>query len=366
MTRLKKQLLSAMVCLVLSCPVFFSAAPGSEDGADPALQEKADQIFRAVDETVMHLNSGVCLVTLVKDSREHTFRLTFDYAAGLYLCETDFLSRLLITPDHYYLFSYSEGTLRASVNEFPGNEYDSARVPFDVLDARSVLGWNPHGGNHLFDYQLRSPFHRGFLDWRVTACEEQPGGQIRVTMAKEYSRNYFATQEFDVDPDRGNTISRIAVEHKSKGRTVFRQNQDFRWRQINETWVPVARRYQQQILEDGDCRDFESEWQIEWFQVNTPLSPALFDPETIRTALEKGAPAYIEEHRVPASPDKDPSSSDQGPPFPVKSKKHAPPSEGELLAGLLGRIVLISLGVFLILFSVWLRWSKKRRRGETG
>lgn len=349
MTEIPRRLALTLFFLQLSCTVFFSAASASEEEPDPALQEKADQIFRAVDETIMHLNSGVCLVTVAGGWREHTYRLTFDYAAGLYLCETDFLSRLLITPEHYYLFSYSEGTLRASVSEFPAEEYDTAYSPFPVLDARSIF---QGGGYRVFDYQRRSPIHRGFQDWRAAASEEHPGGQIWVTMAKEYARDYFAAQEFDIDPERGNTVSRFERVDKQKGRVLARKTVDVQWSQMNGTWVPAVCRCQVQVPEDPDFVDTDSEYRIEWFQVNTPLSPALFNPETIRTALEKGAPAYIEEHRVPASP----AEPERLP------AKHAPPGEGELLAALAVRILLISLGVLLILISVWRRIREKGRK----
>ena len=287
---------------------------------DPALKEKADKVFQSAEETTMRINSGICRITRLNRTNDGSnwpyfnepgeFRLIFDCAAGFVRFESGFFERELLTPEFFYTFTYDTKNRRAFSHNCPADEYETTGLAKrNAIDVRSFF--LPGGMCHraLSGYG-KSAFGRQTRDLAKVACEELPSGQIKITTFRDYGypEDALVTEDYIIDPDRGYTVSHFEQKqelnisesflfffhHKTGFRMVTHRTHRVTWEQINDTWVPVSGVFN--FIYDGDSSHHESEteWKIDWEQVNAPIDPSLFDPDAVLADLEATAPDHIE------------------------------------------------------------------------
>ena len=286
---------------------------------DPALKEKADKALQAADEAMMRISSGICRITKLGEEDEHSwpnfdsandFRLIFDCSAGCARFDRGFFDRQVLTPDSFYAVSYSPGAGHAYAHSCPADEYSTTKlVKFRTADIRDFFMSGGLSYRGLLSYE-KSFLHTQTRELAKIGYEELPTGQIKVTTFQDngYPDSVADVRTYVIDPDKGYTVSYfemndsrniartfLGIFHRQREfHTVFHRSHHSPWENVNGTWVPVSFRFKL-IYDHFDVkRESETEWKIDWEQVNAPIDPSLFDPDAILADLEATAPAHIE------------------------------------------------------------------------
>jgi hypothetical protein len=252
----------------------------------PELKQKADMVFQGFDDTIMRINSGVCRITgktvepggnVINDD----ILIAFDYNKHFYRFDNGKLKRTLLTLDYFYEVWHPD-TYGMSVKRSPASDPKATSVFCFLVDIQGVFCFVPVGSHKPYDYQKKSKFHKKNDSEKRINYEELTNGLIKVSTEIP---KIALTAEYFINKNNGYTMQQIKM---SNGYT-----QDISWKNINQTWVPVA-----YVFKSG--ADFGVEWKIEWEQVNEKVDPKFFDLEEIVGDQEEGIPMFSEELGSPA------------------------------------------------------------------
>ena len=252
-------------------------------GTDPSedVQKKAGYVLRGFDDTIMRINSGVCRI-VGKTIEPHgnvindDILIAFDYGTHYYRFDNGNLKRTLLTPEFYYEV-WNLHTLPLSVTRSPAANPEISGIHCRLVDIQSIYHWAPIGSCKPYDYQ-QSQFHQQNEEVRITGYEELPNGLVKIT--REIPQPPTAPKVYDeyiINTNEGYTVQQIKMN--------FGYTYETSWKNINQTWVPVA-----YVFKSGsNSRNFGAEWKIDWEQVNEKVDPRYFDLEEMLADQEEGA-----------------------------------------------------------------------------
>jgi len=274
-----------LVLVTLGCALLFVPSLVAEVSSEE--RRKAELVFRGFDDTIMRINSGVCRIvgrTVEPNGNviDDDILIAFDYGARFYRFDNGNLKRTLMTPDFYYEI-WHPNTNHVSVMRSPAATPNVTSIHCRLVDIQSVFMFAPVGPKKPFSYQ-QSRFHQQVEGVTVTGYEELPNGLVRITrdipQPPNAPRMY---EEYIINRNEGYTIQQIKL---SIGYT-----HETSWRNINQTWVPVA-----YVFSAGPrFGNFGVEWNIEWEQVNEEVDPRFFCLEELLADQEDGALMLSEE-----------------------------------------------------------------------
>jgi hypothetical protein len=264
--------------IVLGYALF--AVPLFAEELSPELQKKADSVFQGFDDTIMRINSGVCRITGKTiepngNKIDDDIFIAFDYNANFYSFENGNLKRALLTPEFFYEI-WHPNTSSVSVKRSSASSPESTSAFCYLVDIQNIFTFIPVGPHKPYAYQ-QSVFHSQNNDIIKTNYEELTNGLVKVTTVTPPSVIIPEHAEYIVDKNKGYTVQQI----KRDVGYVF----ELSWKNINQTWVPVA-----YVFKSGPkFGNFGVEWKIEWEQVNRKVDPKMFDLEEVIADQEDGA-----------------------------------------------------------------------------
>jgi hypothetical protein len=266
-------------CALLATPLF------AED-LSLELQKKADYALQGFDDTLMRINSGICRITgktIGTNGKviEDDIFIAFDYNAHFYRFENGNLKRALLTPEFFYEI-WHLNTPGVSVKRSSASAPEATSIHCMLVDIQNIFRFVPVGPHKPYAYQ-QSAFHLKNKDIKKVNYEELSNSLVRVRVVTPPEVLIPEYTEYIVDKNNGYTVQQIK---RSVG-YVF----ELSWKNINQTWVPVA-----YVFKAGPkFGNFGVEWKIEWEQVNGKIDPKMFSLDEVLADQEDGAIMLSEE-----------------------------------------------------------------------